>query len=129
MFLRVRNVPNKSCRENINIHFVLTNFFPPESRSVSEVMWKEKHGMRCYVSPVKMVTRTRHNVMLYVHCLSCVLSSYVVYKICLSLISDVKIRQVIFYVTSGNYQNLTCVLTTDTGELPLIDQHPDDIFL
>jgi len=40
-------------------------------------MWKNKHEMRCCVSPVRMVTRMRHNVMLYVHWLSCVLSSYV----------------------------------------------------
>jgi len=36
--LRMRNVPDKSCRENENIHFMLSNFF--RNRAVYEIMWK-----------------------------------------------------------------------------------------
>jgi len=98
----------KSCRENINIDFVLSDS-PPESRSVSEIMWKKKHGMRRCVSPVRIFTRTRHSVMLYVHCLSCVLSSS-----CknMSLISDV-------LITSGNFLR-------DLGELSELNLLIDD---
>jgi len=44
-FLTVRNVSDKSCRENQNIHFVLTNyyyyyFFSFENRAFYEIMWK-----------------------------------------------------------------------------------------
>ena len=36
---RMRNVPDKSCRENQNTHFVFNKFFP-EVRAVYEIMWK-----------------------------------------------------------------------------------------
>jgi hypothetical protein len=74
----MRNVSNKICRENINTNFthILSNCFP-ESRSVSMVMWIKQHRIRCCVSLVRMVTRTRHSARLHVHCLSCVLSSYI----------------------------------------------------
>ena len=36
VLLRMRNVSNKSCRENQNTHFVF--FF--ENRAIYEVMWK-----------------------------------------------------------------------------------------
>jgi hypothetical protein len=35
----MRNVPDKSCRENQNTHFVFSNFFS-ENRTVYEIMWK-----------------------------------------------------------------------------------------
>jgi hypothetical protein len=37
--LRMRTVPDKSCRENQNTHFVFSNFFV-ENRAVYEIMWK-----------------------------------------------------------------------------------------
>ena len=38
--LRMRNVSDKSCRENQNIHFVFNNSPPPENRAVYEIMWE-----------------------------------------------------------------------------------------
>ena len=39
--LRMRNVPDKSCRENQNKHFVFSTFPPPpENGTVCEIMWK-----------------------------------------------------------------------------------------
>jgi len=35
---RMRNVLDKSCRENRNAHFVFSNFFSPENRAVYEIM-------------------------------------------------------------------------------------------
>jgi hypothetical protein len=40
LLLRVGNVSDKSCRENQNTHFVLSEFPPPENRAVNEIMWK-----------------------------------------------------------------------------------------
>ena len=37
--LIMKNVSDKSCRGNENIHFVFNNFFS-ENRAVFEVMWK-----------------------------------------------------------------------------------------
>ena len=39
ILLRLRNVSDKSCRENQNTHFVFSNFFF-ENRAVYEIMWK-----------------------------------------------------------------------------------------
>jgi hypothetical protein len=39
IILRMWNISNKSCRENQNIHFIFSNFFP-ENRAVCEIMWK-----------------------------------------------------------------------------------------
>jgi hypothetical protein len=36
----MRNVSDKSCRENQNTHFVFRNFFFFENRAVYEIMWK-----------------------------------------------------------------------------------------
>jgi len=36
----MRNVSDKSCRENQNTRCVFSNFFPPENRAVYEIMWK-----------------------------------------------------------------------------------------
>ena len=36
----MRNVSDKSCRENQNTLFVLNNFPPPENRAVYEIMWE-----------------------------------------------------------------------------------------
>jgi len=38
---RVRNVSDKSCRENQNTYVVCSNFFSPENRAVYEIMWKK----------------------------------------------------------------------------------------
>ena len=41
IFLRMRNVSDKSCRKNQNTHFVLKNlFFPPKNLAVYGIMWK-----------------------------------------------------------------------------------------
>jgi hypothetical protein len=40
--LRMRNVSDKSCRENQNTHFVFSNVFIFENRTVYEIMWKKK---------------------------------------------------------------------------------------
>ena len=39
VLFRMRNVSDKSCRENPKTHFVFTFFFP-ENRAVCETMWK-----------------------------------------------------------------------------------------
>jgi len=39
VLLRMRNVSDKSCRENQNTDFVFRNVFP-ENRAVYEIMWK-----------------------------------------------------------------------------------------
>ena len=38
--LRTRNVPDRSCTENQNTHFVFNNFFSPNNRAVYEIKWK-----------------------------------------------------------------------------------------
>ena len=38
VLFRMRNVSEKSCRENPNTHFMFTFF--PENRAVCEIMWK-----------------------------------------------------------------------------------------
>ena len=37
---RMRNVSDKSCRENQNTHFVFSNLFFFENRAVYEIMWE-----------------------------------------------------------------------------------------
>jgi hypothetical protein len=44
ILLRMRNVSDKSCRENQNTHFVFSNFFPPENRAVYEII-SGKYGV------------------------------------------------------------------------------------
>ena len=39
IFLRMRNISDKSCIENQNTHFVINNFFF-ENTTLSEIMWK-----------------------------------------------------------------------------------------
>jgi hypothetical protein len=42
--LLLRNVSNRSCRENQNTHFMLNNFplpLPAESHATYEIMWKK----------------------------------------------------------------------------------------
>jgi hypothetical protein len=36
----MRNVSDRSCRENQNIQFMFNDFFSLENRSVYEMMWK-----------------------------------------------------------------------------------------
>jgi hypothetical protein len=97
VLLRMRNVSDKSCRENQNTHFVLNKFF--ENRAVCEIMWTntvERHiqqmtwrtRIACWInkathtlticniscfSPVTVVARTRL-LTLYLRCLSFSLS-------------------------------------------------------
>jgi len=96
----MRNVSDKSCRENENTHFVFSKFFFSENRAVYETMrkyivdrgrpqitiWRmliacciskvtNTHTLRlcnthCF-STTTMVAQTRLSVTLYVHCLSC----------------------------------------------------------
>jgi len=40
--LIMRNVSDKSCRENQNTHFVFSNFFFPENRADYEIIWGKK---------------------------------------------------------------------------------------
>jgi hypothetical protein len=40
VLLRMRNVSDKSCREEQNKHFGLNIFFSPKLRAVYEIMWK-----------------------------------------------------------------------------------------
>jgi hypothetical protein len=100
IFLRMRNVSDKSCTENQNTHFMFNNFFYP--KIVPLMRWRGKiwynqtgyrwqyntahtlcvldnwgyrHTLRicntyCFYTAT-MVTRTRLNITLYVHCLSC----------------------------------------------------------
>ena len=45
IFFRMRNVSDKSCRENQNTHFVLNNFFPKIVRVMREcgiVLWSQR---------------------------------------------------------------------------------------
>ena len=41
VLLRMKNVPDKSCREIQNTHFVFCDLFFFENRAVYEIMWKE----------------------------------------------------------------------------------------
>jgi hypothetical protein len=36
----MRNVPDKSCRENQDAHFVFNNFLFPENCAIYEIIWK-----------------------------------------------------------------------------------------
>ena len=38
--LRMKNVSEKSCRENQNAHYMFNNFFFLENRVVFEIMWR-----------------------------------------------------------------------------------------
>jgi len=101
---RIRNVSDKRCTGNQNARFLFSNFFF-ESRAVYEIIWKntaergrpqmtiwrirftywiikttDTHtNTKCntyYFSTATMAARTRLNVTLYVHCLSCLRSMY-----------------------------------------------------
>ena len=41
VLLRMRNVSDKSCRENQNTHFTFNNFFS-DNRNIYDIMWKNK---------------------------------------------------------------------------------------
>jgi len=68
---RIRNVVNKSCRENQNTCFMTRTFFF-KNWAFYETVWY-KHKMHCCISIASMVMSTCHNVMLCVHCLSCII--------------------------------------------------------
>jgi hypothetical protein len=42
ILLRMTNVSDKICEENINPHFVFSNFFSSENRAICEIMRKNK---------------------------------------------------------------------------------------
>ena len=85
----MRNVSDKPCRQNHHTHFMFNNFFPKivpswdggkysTARQATDALCmsaKARHTLRicntCLFSTAAMVTRTRLNVTLYVHCLSC----------------------------------------------------------
>jgi hypothetical protein len=46
--LRMRNVPDKSCRENQNTHFMYSKFFFFENRAVYRIMWQNTYSQKCY---------------------------------------------------------------------------------
>ena len=53
ILVRMRNIWNKSCRENQNTYFVFSNYFL-ESRTVEEITWKnvvEPEGPRVIIRP------------------------------------------------------------------------------
>jgi hypothetical protein len=109
--LRMSSVSDKSCRENGNTHIMFSNFFP-ENRSVCDLKkcggarqvtddniirrlwfacWITKtidtHTHTCSTycfSTATVVSRTRLNVTLYVHCLTCFCIAYTG-STCLSL--------------------------------------------
>jgi hypothetical protein len=55
MLLRMRNVSNKSCRENQNTHFMLNNL---KKRAIYEKMWK-KYGRVGLVTDNNIIRRRR----------------------------------------------------------------------
>jgi hypothetical protein len=87
----MRNVSDKSCRQDQNTHFAFSNFFPPKIVTLRDNVekycrvghatddnmahaycnWRYTHTLRLrtpsYFSTATMVTRTRT----YVHCLFC----------------------------------------------------------
>jgi len=109
ILLRMRNVSNKRYRESLNTHFIFHNSF--ENSAVYETMRKsiveqDRLQMRiwrmriaCWIPKATnththtrcvilipfptttMVARTRLNVTLYVHCLSCYLSAGVALRL------------------------------------------------
>ena len=90
----MRNVSDKSCRENQNTQFMLNNFFFLENRAFYETMWEnitvpDRPQMTvwrtrilcrtakvipthtyCFSTATK-VTQTRLNITLFLHFLSC----------------------------------------------------------
>ena len=109
VLLGMRNVSDRNCTENQNTPFVFTDSSPPppaENPAVYEIMWKNfvapgrpqmtiwRMRIACRVTwlqthteyvkiiafpPETVVARTRLNVMLYVHCLSCITDTLDVY--------------------------------------------------
>ena len=97
ILLKVRNVSDKSCRENQNTRFMSNNFIFFEKRAVYEIMWKKYYRVGratwqynvapalCMLDSLQtlrlyntysfltttMATRTPLIVTWYVHCLSC----------------------------------------------------------
>jgi len=74
----MRNVSNKSCRENQNPHFVSNNFFFSENRAVNGIMWKniverirpqmKIRGMRIACWILKATNTSLEYVILFFHC-------------------------------------------------------------
>jgi len=86
ILLRMRNVSDKSCRENKNTYFVFINFFfPSKIVPVCEITWENvfcvldtkgyKHTFTIcdinYFSTTTIVAQTRLIVTLYIRCLYC----------------------------------------------------------
>jgi hypothetical protein len=53
--------------EVIKIHILSSIWGFPDNRAVFEIVWK-KHKLHGYISTATVVTRTRHSVMLCIHC-------------------------------------------------------------
>ena len=64
---RMRNVSDRSCRENQNTHFMINNFSQKSCRLWDNV---KKNRTYCCDSTATMIRRTLHNVTLYLNCLS-----------------------------------------------------------
>jgi hypothetical protein len=100
ILLRIRNVSDRSCRKNQNTRFMFTNYFL-ENLAVYEIVWNNtiqtdrpqmtvqygacaflhavyltlqvhtQNTYACCFSTATIVTRTRFNITLYLHFLSC----------------------------------------------------------
>ena len=118
VLLRMRNVSDKSCRENQNTHFMFNNFFL-KNHAVFEIMWKsvvepcgpwqydvctlhaeylklQAHTQNCF-STVTMVARMHLNITLCIYCLSLFL------LFCSKLRSSCLNVSVYFFLPSCNF--------------------------
>ena len=101
VLLRMKNVSDKSCRENQNTHFMFNNHsLLLKNRAIYEIMWKNtvqpgrphitiwRMPIECRItkatnthticstycfSTAQMVARIRLNVTLYIYCLYCII--------------------------------------------------------
>jgi hypothetical protein len=79
IFLRTRNVLDKSCRENQNTHFFLNKFFSG-SRAVYGVMWT-KH--KCIIAfPLQQWLRERGTVLRYTYYISSLVMEFENWVLC-----------------------------------------------
>jgi len=56
---RMRNIWDKSCKENQNTHFIFSNFFFVIKHAIYERMW-ERHNMDCCIFTATVVMYTCH---------------------------------------------------------------------
>ena len=67
----MRNVSDKSCRENQNTHFVFSNFFSFENHAVYEIVWK-KYGR---------IRQATYDNMAPAHCMLVATNTHTEYEI------------------------------------------------